>query len=76
LNEILKNHDSTTTELPFSSYNILAPRANVINIYGYNLIVSGIYMSMNLPINLKILLTGLLSPVIYAEKSIANNLGP
>jgi hypothetical protein len=31
---------------------------------------------MNLPINLKILLTGLLKPVNYGKKSVVDNIGP
>jgi hypothetical protein len=31
---------------------------------------------MNLPVNLKILLTGLLKPVNYGKKSVVDNIGP
>jgi hypothetical protein len=34
------------------------------------------YISMNLPVNLKILLTGLLKPVNYGKKSVVDNIGP
>jgi hypothetical protein len=33
-------------------------------------------MPLNLNVNLKILLTGLSSPVNYGEKSVVNNIGP
>jgi hypothetical protein len=31
---------------------------------------------MNLPVNLKILLTALLNPVNYGKKSVVDNIGP
>jgi hypothetical protein len=31
---------------------------------------------MNLPVNLKILLTGLLKPINYSKKSVDDNIGP
>jgi hypothetical protein len=31
---------------------------------------------MNLPVNLRILLTGLLKPVNYSKKSVVDNIGP
>jgi hypothetical protein len=49
---------------------------NVFNIYEHNFIALGIYKFMNLPVNLKNLLTKILKPVNYGKNSVVDNIGP
>jgi hypothetical protein len=70
------NHRSTIPKTRALTISVTAG-ANVINnIYVRTFMAKEMYISVDLPVNLKIFIMGQLSPLNLHENSVADNIGP